>query len=190
MTSIFQSRTRLSRTSGSIGGDDVPSRSCSNYRPGSINTGRTLAGIALLFSLLFMLACNNGTLANIAKAELAVSTACSGAFQTVTAAAASNPPLISQADANNIVSILLKIEQANAQAETATAAISTLNATNQASLLNIIQPIQAAITGAINTGAVNISDPKTKTAVLASLTAVQVAVTAVVTLIQQVKTSY
>lgn len=156
----------------------------------STTQSRVIASVVGL--MLFMgltTACNNATLANVAKAELAVSTACSGAFQTVTAAAAANPPLISQADANNIVGILLKIEQANAQAETATAAITTLNATNQASLLNIIQPIQAAITGAINTGAVNITDVKTKTAVLASLTAVQVAITAVITLIQTVKTT-
>jgi hypothetical protein len=152
-------------------------------------SARSIGVLAAVLGLLVSTGCNNGTLASVAKAELAVSTACSAAFQTVTTAAATNPPLISQADANNIVGILLQIEKANAQAETATAAITTLNAANQASLLNIIQPIQVAITGAVNTGAINIKDPTTKTAVLASLTAVQVAVTAVVTLIQSVKTS-
>jgi hypothetical protein len=185
----------------------IENRDVLSSRPGNIYTMRSLSRRATrgnddrrprakaicqslgVLLLILLVACNNGTLANVAKAELAVSTACSAAFQTVTTAAAANPPLISQADANNIVGILLKIEQANAQAETATAAITTLNASNQASLLNIIQPIQTAIAGAINTGAINITDPTTKTAVLASLTAVQVAVTAVVTLIQQVKTS-
>jgi hypothetical protein len=150
---------------------------------------RLMAVMMLVPLLLVTAACNNGTLQDIAKAELGVSTACSAAFQTVTQAAAANPPLISQPDANNIVGILLKIEQANAQAETATQAISTLNAANQASLLNIITPIQAAIAAAINTGALNITDAKTKTAVLAALTAVQVAITAVVTTVQAVKTS-
>lgn len=139
--------------------------------------------------LLFSSACSNGSLAAVGKAELAVSTACSAAFQTVTMAAATNPPLIDQTTANNIVSVLLKIEQANQQAETATQAISTLSAANQANLLAIIQPIQTAIANAVTQGTVGIKDPTTQTSVVAALTAVQVAITAVVTTVQAVKTT-
>lgn len=144
-----------------------------------------LAGALLLFSV----GCSDKSLADVAKAELAVSTACSTAFQAVTTAAATNPPLIDQPTATSIVQVLLKIEQANAQAEQATQQITTLNAQNQATLLNILQPIQTAIAQAVMAGTVGIKDPKTQTAVVASLTAVQVAITAVVTTVQAVKTT-
>lgn len=147
-------------------------------------------GSALTIALMIVsAACNDKTIANIAKAELAVSTACSTAFQVVSQANAQNPPLISTADSTAIIGTLLKIEQANQQAETATQQISQLNAANQASLLQIVQPLQTAITNAINQNTLGIADSKTKTAVLAALTAVNTAITTVVTIIQAVKTA-
>lgn len=150
-------------------------------------TVRMLAAAMVLFSIIALSACSDKSLQEIAKGELAVSTACSAAFQTVTQAAALNPPLIDQQTANNIVQVLLRIEQANQQAETATQQISTLSAANKANLMNILQPIQAAIVQAVNTGTVGIKDPKTKAAVDAALAAVQVAVTAVATTVNSAK---
>jgi len=145
--------------------------------------------LVAIAAMLFSSGCSTKTLADVAKAELVVSTSCSAAFQVITQAAAATPPLIDQATANSIVAVLLKIEQANQQAETATQQVSTLSAANEASLLNIITPVQQAIAVAVTQGTLGINDATTKAAVVAALTAVQVAITAVVTTVQAVKTS-
>lgn len=148
---------------------------------------RAAIAILLLCCVAALSSCTDSTLQKIGKAELAVSTACSSAFQVVSTAAAANPPLISQADANNVVGVLLKIEQADAQAEAATQAISQLNAQNKADLLGVVQPLQTAITNLISTGVINIQDPGTRNAVLVALTAVQTAIATTVAIIQGVK---
>ncbi len=144
------------------------------------------AAIAVLVIAAFttLTACG-GSLAALAKAEADITATCTAAY-TVTAQGAT-AGLISQSDATVVMNALLQIELANKQAITATAAINALNTTNSASLLTIIAPVQTALANIITGGLVGIKDPTTQKNVLLALTAVNIAITSAVTIIQAVK---
>jgi hypothetical protein len=141
---------------------------------------------ALVAALLFQTACNSSAIADAAKAEAAIETACNSAFQVVVQG--NQEGLITLADAVAINAVILKIEQANGQALTATAKLNSLSAANQANLLAILQPVLDAINGAVVNGTVGIKDPATQQKVLLALTTIQTAATAAVAILKAVKT--
>lgn len=145
------------------------------------------ASLILIGALLFQAACSSGTIAQVAKAEAAVETSCNAGFTFVVQANAQG--LISTPDATAIVNVILKVEQANGQALTATAAINNLSAADQQNLLNVLNPIVAAVNTAVASGTVGIKDQATQQKTLLVLTTIQTAVNAAVTLIQLAKTS-
>lgn len=145
-----------------------------------------LAAVGLM---LFCGACSDSTLNQIAKFEADLNAACSTTFTVVAGASTASPPLISTADAAAIIAVLVQIEQGNRQAQTATAAISTLSAANQASLITVLTPIETAINNSVSNGTVNIKDPATKQKVQTALVTIQSIVNAGVALIQAAKTS-
>lgn len=122
------------------------------------------------------------TISKIVTFENTFNTAATQAFNVVTAAATAG--LISQADANAIVAGITQAEQANQQAQTLTATIQTLSASNQATLLNLLQPIATAINNLVANGTVNIKDAKTKTDVLGVLVTLQTLLAGILVVIQ------
>ena|SRR5271166_774332 len=145
--------------------------------------------IALLsfIAAVFSVSCSDSTLNQVAKAEADINAACATTFTVVAAASTANPPLISTADATAIIQVLLQIEQADRQAETATQQISSLNTSNAATVLAVLAPIETAINNAVQNGAANIKDPATKTKVQAALVTIQTLVNSTVALLQAVK---
>lgn len=146
---------------------------------------RACFALILAAVMLSGVGCSDSTLQKVAKAELDISAGCSTTFTAVSAAQTSG--LISTADATTIMQVLLKVEQADQQAETATSALTTLNATGSASLLADIQPVQTALSNLVASGLTGIKDANTKTAVLAGLTLVTTAIATAVALLQAVK---
>jgi hypothetical protein len=144
----------------------------------------TLAAILLTCLLLSLTACG-GTLATIAKAEADITAGCTTAYTVV--ATANSQGLISTPDAAVIMNVLLQIELANKQALAATASISTLSASNSATLLNIVTPIDTALQNLISNGLAGIKDPATQAKVKLGLTTIQTAITAIVTVLKAVK---
>jgi len=136
---------------------------------------------------LFASSCSDSTLNQVAKAEADINAACAATFTVVAQANAANPPLISNSDAAAIIQVLLQIEQGNRQAETATGQISSLNATNSASILTVLAPIETAVNNAVANGTVNIKDPSTKTKVQTALVTIQTLLNSTVALLQAVK---
>ena len=142
----------------------------------------------VLLCCLALAACSTSALSTAAKIESAASLGCSTAFQIVSQAAASG--LIAQADANAIVTKLIVIEQADQQAETATAAIAaapTSTNSTAANILAIVQPIATAVNASVADGLVGIKDPATKQKVLLALTTAQTAIAAGLAILQAVK---
>lgn len=144
--------------------------------------------LLVLAAILVLVSCKDSTLNEIAKFEADLNAACSTTFTVVTAAAAANPPLISQSDATAIIETLLTIEQADRQAETATAQISTLSSADQANLLTILTPVETAINNSVANGTVGIKDPATKLKVQTALVAIQTLVNSGIGLIKAAKT--
>jgi predicted Abi (CAAX) family protease len=139
-----------------------------------------------VFCSLALAACSNKALTVAGKAEAAVSLGCSSAFTIVGQAQTSG--LISTADATAVIDVLVSIEQANMQAETATAAIvATPTAAGIAGLVNVLNPIATAITNGINTGLLGVKDAGTKQKITLALTTAQTALTAAIAIVQVVK---
>lgn len=147
----------------------------------------TLAFVALAF-MLSSVACSDSTLTQVAKFEADLNAACSTTFTIVAGASTTTPPLISTSDAAAIIAVLVTVEQGNRQAQTATAAIASLGATDQTNLLNILQPIETAINNSVATGTVGIKDPATQQKVQAALVSIQTIINAGVALIKAAKT--
>lgn len=148
----------------------------------------TLAFLALGL-ILFSQACSDPTLKQVAKFEADLNAACSTTFTVVAQASSTNPPLISTSDAAAIIAVLIQIEQANRQAETATASIASLSAANQTNLLSILAPVEIAINNSVANGTVGIKDPATQQKVQLGLVSIQSIVNAGVSLIKAAKTS-
>ena len=141
---------------------------------GILGRSRALLAIALLASLVFQSACSDKTLAAIAKYMPVVATANQSMLNTVINAQAAGT--ITVEEARPLVELNLKIAQAGKQVDAAIGGLATLNATQKASVLADIQPIMQAVTAEVAT--LNIGNPTTKTAVLASLTTLQTALAA------------
>ena len=88
-----------------------------------------------------------------------------------------------------IISVLVTIEQANRQAQTATASISTLSAANQTNLLAILAPVQLAISNSVANGTVGIKDPATQQKVQLGLVTIQTVINTGVAFIKAAKTA-
>lgn len=145
--------------------------------------------ILALGLMLFTSACSDSTLKQIAKFESDLNAACSTTFTVVAAASTTTPPLISTPDAAAIIAVLVQIETANRQAETATASISTLSAANQTNLLAILAPIQLAINNSVANGTLGIKDPATRQKVQLALVTIQTIVNTGVAFIKAAKTA-
>lgn len=143
--------------------------------------------ILTLGLVLFTSSCSNSTLNQIATFEADLNAACSTTFTIVAQASTTTPPLIATSDAAAIINVLVTIEQGNRQAETATAAISTLSAANQTNLLSILAPIQTAINNSVANGTLGIKDPTTKQNVQLALVAIQTLVNTGVAFIKAAK---
>lgn len=141
----------------------------------------------LIAALVFQAACNPSTIATVAKGEATIEAACSTASTVVIQG--NQAGLIASPDAVAIEHVILDIELANGQALTATAQINTLTAANQASLLNVLQPIQTAIANAVASGTLGIKDPATKAKVDLALTTIQTAITATVGILKAAQVS-
>ena len=186
MTTILQSRTRLSRASGSTGGDALRSRSCSNYRPGSINAGRTKLFALVLIVSLTACATKSGTTApatpSTALQKLATriddAAKAVGTLQT-TVINANQAKLISDSETASILAICSKMNQAGLQASALTRQYTTLPAGTGPTLLQIINPIVAAVQNALSSGLVNITNQTVRNDVQAALTTLQAALAAV-----------
>jgi hypothetical protein len=144
-----------------------------------------LVAVALMFGTV---ACSDSTLNQVAKFEADLNAACSTTFTIVAGASTTTPPLISTSDAAAIIGVLVTIEQGNRQAQTATASIASLGATDQANLLMILAPIETAINNAVANGTVGIKDPATKTKVQTALVSIQTIINSGVALIKAAKT--
>lgn len=137
---------------------------------------RSLAFVfAAIAALVFQSACSDSALTAIAKAMPIIATANQGMLSTVTAAQASGA--MTADEARPLVQINLEIAQAGIQVDAAIKGLSTLNATQKASVLADLQPVSAAITNEINN--LNIGNATTKTAILAALTTLQAALASV-----------
>ena len=145
--------------------------------------------VLVLGAILFTSSCTDSTLTQIAKFESDLNAACSTTFTVVAAASTATPPLISTPDAAAIINVLVQIEQANRQAQTATASISTLSAANQTNLLAILAPIQLAISNSVANGTVGIKDPATQQKVQLALVTIQTIVNTGVAFIKAAKTA-
>ena len=148
--------------------------------------GLALAAVSLM---LYCNACSDSTLNQIAKFEADLNAACATTFTVVAGASTTNPQLVSTQDAAAIIGVLVQIEQANKQAQVATAQISTLSAANQANLLNVLMPIQTAINNSVANGTLGIKDAATKQKVQVALVTIQSIVNAGIALIQGAKTA-
>jgi len=137
---------------------------------------------ALLFSAT---ACSDSTLKKAAKAELDISTGCSTAFTVLSTAVTQG--VMTPAEAMPYMQLLLQVENADAQAENATASLATLNASSAQSLAANFATIQTAVTNTISTDVPQIKDPKTKAAVLAGLTLINTGITTGLAIFQGVK---
>jgi hypothetical protein len=147
---------------------------------------RTVTASIALLACAALAACSNSALSAAAKAEAAVSLGCSSTFTIVTQAQASG--LISLQDATAVVTVLLSIEQANQQAETATAAIAAAPTTaGLAGLPNILAPVNTALTNAIKGGFVGIKDAGTQQKIILALTTAQTVLTGAIAIIGAVK---
>ena len=140
-----------------------------------------------LVAILFATSCSDSTLNNVAKFEADLNAACATAFTVVAGATTTTPPLMSTANASAIISVLVQIEQADKQAEVATASISSLGAADQSNLLSILAPIETAVNNAVATGTVGIKDPATQAKVQTALVAIQTIVNSGVALIKAAK---
>jgi hypothetical protein len=148
---------------------------------------KSLAVFAVVTALLFQSACSASTIAAVAKSEAVIESSCNAAFTLVVQGNTSG--LISTADATAINTIILKVEQANGIALTATAAMNELTAAGQASLLADLQPLVAALNTAVTSGTSGIKDPTTQKNVLEALTLIQTGLNATVAILQAAKTS-
>jgi hypothetical protein len=147
---------------------------------------RTITASITLLLCAALAACSSNALSAAAKAESAISLACSSAFTITTQAQTSG--LISLADATAVVNVLLTVEQANQQAEMATAAIAAAPTTaGLAGLPNILAPVSTALTNAINGGFVGIKDAGTKQKIILALTTAQTVLTGAIAIIGAVK---
>lgn len=143
-----------------------------------------LAAVGLM---LFCGSCSDSTLNQIAKFEADLNAACATTFTIVAGASTTSPQLISTTDAASIIAVLVQVEQANRQAQTATAQIAALAPADQTNLLNILTPVETAINNAVANGTVGIKDPATQQKVQAALVSIQTIVNAGVTLIKAAK---
>ena len=150
-------------------------------------TARLIITPLLVGLLFFQASCAGGTIAAVAKSEATIEAACNSAFTLVVQANQSG--LISTADAATINTVILRVEQANGLALTATASINALTGASQASLLADLTPIVAAINEAVANGTAGIKDPATQQKVLLALTLIQTGVNATVAILQAAKTS-
>jgi hypothetical protein len=147
---------------------------------------RTITASIALLACAALAACSNSALSAAAKAEAAISLGCSSAFTITTQAQSSG--VISLADATAVVNVLITIEQANQQAETATAAIAAAPTTSGiAGLGNVLAPVNTALTNAIQGGFVGIKDAATKQKIILALTTAQTVLTGAIAIISAVK---
>ena len=146
-----------------------------------------LYAISLVAALVFQAGCSSGTIADVAKAEAGIEAACNTGFTFVVQA--NSQGLISTPDAIAINNVILKVEQANGAALTATAKINSLSAADQQNLLSVLNPVVAAINTAVASGTAGIKDPATQQKTLLILTTIQTAVNAAVAILRAAKTS-
>lgn len=155
-------------------------------------TRRGLTAVMACATLLLTSCLHTGTvpssaLGDIVKFEAGLNAVVTTAFTDVSTAAAAG--LISQQTANVISQALLQIEQANMQAQTLTASITTLSAANKATLLNLLGPITTTISNLVANGTVGIKDPTTQQKVQLDIVAISTAIAAGVALITAVVTA-
>lgn len=141
-----------------------------------------------LVAALLLIACSTSALTAAAKIEGATSIGCSTAFTIISQA--NTAGLISTADALPVINQLILIEQANQQAEMATAAIAaapTSSNSSASNILTIVQPIATAVNNAVAGGFVGIKDAGTRQKVLLAIQTSQTAITASLAILQAVK---
>ena len=137
-------------------------------------------------SCLFVASCVHttpqSTLQRVTQFEAALNTACQSAFTTV--ATAEQSGLIPTSDAATIINTLVQIEQANQRAQAATQGLTTIAAADQTNLLNILNPLSAAINTAVANGVLGIKDAATKQKVQTALLLIQTTFQAGIALIE------
>lgn len=143
-------------------------------------TNRTPVKLALALFLVLcvsMAACEDASLTKTAQAlndtALAV-----GAIQTVVIDA-NNTKVLSEDNTRAILQLCDKISDAGKQATAITRGLTKLTPAQRGSLAVILTPVLDAVTQAINTGLVPITNQDIKTRVLASLVTIQTALTTV-----------
>lgn len=124
-----------------------------------------------------LVACTDDALVKVSKAlnDTALAT---GAVET-TLIQANAAGAVSEDDTRTVLTLCLKIEDANKQAVAVTRGLVKLTPAQRGDLTLIIKPILDAVTQAINSGVITIKDQGVRTKVLASLATVQVALTTI-----------
>ena len=134
---------------------------------------RCLLACLLVLVLLLNVGCTDTQLTNLAKA-LQDTALGMGTLQT-TVITANKQGLINDNDTETILRLCFKINASGQAASRVTRTLTKLNAPSSSAVLAIIAPLVSAVNDAVNTGLINITDPKVKADVYASLVVIQTA---------------
>lgn len=136
---------------------------------------RLFLAFAIVAALVLQAGCSDSALTALSKGMVDVSAANQAVASTVTAAQQSGTMTVDEA--RPILQVNLQIAQAGKQIDATIAGLSTLTPAQKASISTQIQLVSQGVTNTVAT--INISNTPVKTAVLASLTTIQAALTTI-----------
>lgn len=120
-------------------------------------------------------ACTDASLKKIAQAELDIEQVQAAAISSLNTL--HNSGSITDADVQTVGAILVKVNQADAQAIAITKNLAQLDPTSRSNLRDIVVPVLNAVNAGLNQGIVNIQDAKAKAVISASLSAIATSLT-------------
>lgn len=136
---------------------------------------RLFGGFIALALFVSLTACSDPSLKKIAQAELDIEQAQAAAIVSLNTL--HNSGSISDADVQTVGAILVKVNQADAQAIMITKNLATLDPASRSTLRDLIVPVLNAVNFGLSQGIVNIQNPTAKAAIAASLSAIATSLT-------------
>ena len=161
----------------SICGERQSTAKAHNLLPRRGSTGLRFQLLLVLPLLLVLSACSDKALQTVAKASRDISAANLALQNTVITAQQSGALTADQA--GYVVTVTLKVAQADQQVNAAISGINALAPADKSKILAILQPVIDAVNQAVTTGVVPIQNQTIKTSIMAALTTIQAALATV-----------